>query len=210
MKDILDYIRVISGSAAGWILCLLGIIGQGIDMSILETSQHWWVWAGMAILGIIVAQYQAYKKLRIERDSYLPSASPDWMINDAVKYLLGNCEIGESSDPISDLYQAACDGRVTIWGRELINDGPPRSGAIGMIDKGFWRENEFESVLLIADSDSEDAFRYQRMTRRLRLSASEMIEYGDLHVNKSQVMSVWKPRRTNLRKLIGKCLAENT
>jgi hypothetical protein len=92
------------------------------------------------------------------------------------------------SDVLARLRQLAFDGRVTLWGRETLND----LTVMEEIPAEFWREHQID-LLKISVSDAPNDSRTEIA------SGSDNSTYYALEANKEQIESEWPKPRHRLR-----------
>ncbi len=102
----------------------VGAVGGGVgwvfDFNLVKVMPGYG-WVLIVAAAFTLAQFQAFHKVRVERDAFTPEkAKADLYIRDAYEYISDRSKWGKERGDLStfrELRQAATDGDVWIWGR---------------------------------------------------------------------------------------------
>lgn len=169
-----------------------GIAGWMFDLAPVKDMPNY-AWVLLITAAFAVAQFQAFHKVRIERDTFTPEkAKGDLCIRDTFEYLNVRSKWGNNRDELDafrELRQAAMDGDVWIWGRLYSgNDGGSRP--LDRIQREYWRDHGLREEVITVDRDEDRGI---NMTQADQFTPRREL-FGDLHLNDAQVRRRW-PRR---------------
>ena len=172
-----------------------GIVGLLADMDKIGMPLPPWIWWGLALVALAIAQFWAFRAIHKEVEQYRKKTKPDsslYVVFDYVyKRIIKDPNV---SDPINAttnrIIERAITGELQMFGTRTNPD--EGDGIIEPIDREYWRDHKF----------FVNEMHYFKLSPNEKMKRMKSTGEGDifynLQVDSTQVFLCW-PQDTRIR-----------